>query len=198
MAFEYAVALTGGIATGKSTVKSLMSLYGFRAIDADAIAHQVLNEQSTTIANTFGKEYIDNSGKVKRKELGRYIFANKEAKKELESILHPLIKDEITRQSHYQDSFKKPYFIDIPLFFETKNYPIDYSVVVYAPFEIQLQRVIKRDNLTQQEAVLRIKSQLDIEKKRDLATWVIDNSKDLSHLQNECERIKNIIIKSIK
>ena len=115
--FKYAIALTGGIATGKSTVASLFMLHGFLTIDADKIAHKLLDMHSDKIASMFGQEYVEN-GKVLRKELGKIIFTNEENKLKLESLLHPLIKDEIVKRSRLFESQDKPYFIDIPLFFD--------------------------------------------------------------------------------
>ena len=192
MAFKYAIALTGGIATGKSTVASLLKLHGFRIIDADEIAHKILDSLADEIKNLFGDKYIKDN-KVDRKKLGELIFSNKDKKKVLEELLHPKIKEKITNESIKQDSFSFPYFIDIPLFFENKNYPIKNSVVVYAPKDLQLKRILKRDNLTKENALKRINSQIDIEKKKKLATWVIDNSKDLKYLQNEVEKIVEIV-----
>lgn len=185
--FKNAIALTGGIATGKSTVCNILKLHGFSIIDADKIAHQVLQEQKEKISSIFGKDYIKN-GKVDRKKLAKLIFNNKEAKKTLESLLHPLIKKEIEKESLKLEKYQVPYIVDIPLFFETKNYPIKRVVVVYAPKELQLERLIKRENLNKDEAKKRIESQMDIEKKKELANFVIDNSKDLKHLQNEIEK----------
>ena len=187
MAFAYAIALTGGIATGKSTVASLLSLNGMRVIDADSIAHTLLDASSAWVKERFGSEYILPSGKVDRAKLGGMIFATPEAKKDLEAFLHPKIKAEIEKQSEKQDSFKFPYLIDIPLFFENNNYPIEQSVVVYTPADIQLQRFMKRNGFSEEESHRRIASQLPIEEKKEQATWVIDNSKDLKHLQNEVE-----------
>lgn len=187
MAFEYAIALTGGIATGKSTVASLLALNGMRVIDADSISHQILDASSAWVAETFGKQYVKSNGKVDRQSLGTYIFANSEAKKILEEYLHPKIKEEIEKQSEKQDQFKFPYLIDIPLFFENGNYPIKESVVVYAPSDIQLERFMKRNGFSEEESRRRIASQLPIDEKKAKATWVIDNSKDLKHLQNEVE-----------
>ncbi len=194
MAFEYAIALTGGIATGKSTVASLMVLHGIRVIDADKIAHRLLDENKDFVAKNFGKEFVDQKG-VDRAKLGKLVFFDKEKKKELEEFLHPKIKYEIKKESSKQDKFKFPYLIDIPLFFENKNYPIKNSVVVYAPPEIQLQRFIKRNGFEEDEAKRRISSQLPIDEKKKLATWVIDNSKDLKHLQNEVENFVETIKK---
>jgi len=186
MAFKYAIALTGGIATGKSTVASLLALHGLRVIDADAIAHKLLDENSGWVAETFGGQYVKN-GRVVRSELGKVIFSDAGAKAKLEAFLHPLIRRAIEEESERQDRFKFPYLIDIPLYFETQAYPIGDSVVVYTPKEIQLQRFMKRSGYEEAEALRRIESQMDIEEKKKRATWVIDNSGDLKHLQEECE-----------
>jgi len=195
MAFEYAVALTGGIATGKSTTTMLLSLYGFRFIDADKIAHSMLDMHSAKIAQLFGDEFVSD-GIVDRAKLGSLIFSDSSKRVELESLLHPLIYDEIQRLSIEQDRYQKPYIIDIPLFFEGGRYPIERSVVIYTPKAKQLERLIARDGYTQDEALKRIESQMDIEQKRQRATFVIDNSGDLKQLQRECDRVKEEILSS--
>jgi len=195
-AFEKAIALTGGIGTGKSSASAILSLFGFRVIDADKIAHSVLDSKANEIAQRFGKEFILSDGKVDRKRLGRVVFADKELREELESIVHPSIREEIEKASLEQERLGKPYLIDIPLFFERGNYPIDRVITVYAPKELQIERIMKRDSLSKDEALQRIDAQMDIEEKRRLATWVIDNSGSLKQLQNECERVKSEIISS--
>ncbi|MCT7550130.1 dephospho-CoA kinase [Aliarcobacter butzleri] len=191
--FKNAIALTGGISTGKSTVCNLLKLHGFLTIDADKIAHKLLDENSSKIEEMFGKEYVENE-KVLRKELGKIIFSNEENKLKLEALLHPLIKEEIIKESKIYEEQNKPYFVDIPLFFEKMHYPISKSLVIYTPKELQIQRLMKRDNIDEKEAKLKISNQMDIEEKRKLANIVIDNSKDLKHLQNEVERVIGEII----
>ncbi|WP_373073561.1 dephospho-CoA kinase [Sulfurimonas sp.] len=186
MPFKYAIALTGGIATGKSTVASLLALNGMRVIDADTISHQILDDSKEWVADTFGEEYI-NSKKVDRAKLGTLVFSNAEAKKKLEDYLHPKIRQEIAKQSEKQDKFNFPYLIDIPLFFENNSYDIEDSVVVYTPADIQLERFMKRNGYSLDESQKRIASQMPIDEKKAKATWVIDNSKDLKHLQEEVE-----------
>ncbi len=189
-----AIVLTGGIASGKSTVTALMQLYGFRVIDADKIAHSVLDNQSKEIENAFGSEYIKD-GKVDRKALGSLIFANIQKRLILEEIVHPKIREQILSEAKKQESFNKPYFIDIPLFFEREgSYNIDRVLVVYTPKEIQLDRLIKREGFSKKEALDRINAQIPIDSKRERATHLIDNSKDLAHLQRECERVKEEIL----
>jgi len=192
MAFEYAIALTGGIATGKSTVASLMALNGMRVIDADTISHEILDASSSWVKETFGDEYI-NGSKVNRTKLGTLVFSDDEKKRVLEKFLHPKIRDEIEKRSIKQDGFKFPYLIDIPLFFENSAYNIKDSVVVYTPSDVQLERFIKRNKYSEEESLKRIASQMPIDEKKEKATWVIDNSKNLKHLQQEVEDFVEII-----
>jgi len=188
-----AIVLTGGIASGKSTVSALMQLYGFRVIDADKIAHKVLDDSSAEVIKSFGSEYVVGN-RVDRKKLGALIFADKEKREQLEAIVHPKIRDEILFQAKQQEAFGKPYFIDIPLFFEREGvYNIDKVLIVYTTKEQQLERLMKREGLSEKEAMQRVDAQLPIDSKRDRATYIIDNTKNLIHLQNECERVKGLI-----
>ena len=191
--FKNAIALTGGIATGKSTVANLFMLHGFLTIDADEIAHKILDDNSAKIASLFGDKYVQNN-QVIRKELGNLIFNNKDEKLKLEQFIHPLIKKEIIKKAQLFESNNKPYLIDIPLFFENKNYDIKRSIVVYTPKNIQIERLTKRDKSSIQDATARINNQMDIEDKKKLATYIIDNSKDLVHLISEVERVKKEVV----
>lgn len=194
--FQNAIALTGGISTGKSTVCNLLKLHGFSIIDADNIAHRLLDSNSDKIAILFGNEYVDN-GKVIRKELGKIIFSNEENKLKLEALLHPLIYKEIEKEALKLEKYEKPYFIDIPLYFEKMSYPVKSTLVIYTPKDIQVQRLMQRDSINEDEALLKISNQMDIEKKKELADRFIDNSKDLKHLENEIEKyIKEILWKN--
>ncbi|HHE05594.1 MAG TPA: dephospho-CoA kinase [Epsilonproteobacteria bacterium] len=194
MSFKYAIALTGSIATGKSTVAKFFTLFGFTVIDADRISHKILQMQQETIGQLFGKNLIV-EGKVDRKALGRIIFSDKQKRKELEALLHPLIFDEIKRLSTEEEKLKQPYFVDIPLFFENGRYPIEKSLVVYTPKYIQLKRLVLRDGYNEEEALRRIETQIDVEEKRKRATYIIDNTDDLIALKHECMRVKEKIEK---
>lgn len=191
--FNNAIVLTGGIATGKSTVANLFKLHGFLCIDADEIAHKILDENSDYIGTLFGSEYIENK-KVLRKKLGSLIFSNQIEKEKLESFIHPLIKQSIEKESELFEKNNKPYLIDIPLFFEKKNYDIKKVIVVYTSKEIQIKRLMKRDNSSFEDAKVRIENQMSIEEKKKLGNYIIDNSKDMSHLVNEIERVKNELL----
>jgi dephospho-CoA kinase len=193
MAFKYAVALTGGIATGKSTVGKILQEMGFDLIDADKIAHALLEEHSSRIVSLFGREVMGRDGRINREALGRIVFANSQKKRLLESLLHPLIYQRIEDLSMALDREERSYLVDIPLFFETRRYPIARVVVVYAPREIQQTRLMMRNGYTQEEAERRLSSQMDIEEKRKMATYIIDNSSTVESLQEECVKISKLI-----
>ena len=193
MAFEYAVALTGGIATGKSTVAKIFSSLGFEIIDADKIAHEILDREYKEVAELFGEEYLLNK-KVNRKALGALIFTNQDEKLRLEALLHPLIFSEIESKSIELDMKKRPYLVDIPLFFESKRYPIEKVIVVYIPQKLQLERLMERDNSEKQVAQQRIDSQLSIEEKKHKATYLIDNQGDEKSLQEVCVKVKDKVM----
>ena len=178
------IILTGGIATGKSTVANMFQKEGFYIVDADKIAHNLLDKKSEDIGKLFGAEFIK-EGKVDRKKLGSLVFKDQKSKKTLESLLHPLIREEIERSAKQLEKEGKKYLIDIPLFYETKGYKADKVIVVYAPKSVQLERLIKREGFDKPEALRRIESQMDIEKKKELADIVIDNSKDIKNLEKE-------------
>ncbi len=188
----YAIALTGGIGCGKSTVCSLLSLSGFDIIDTDKIAKIILDDNKEKLKLLFGDEYIVGH-EIDRQKLGRLVFSDKEAREKLESFVHPLIYDEVIARADELEKKQTPYIVDIPLYYETKNYDIDKVVCVYCPISMQIQRVISRDNKTPKEIEDIIKSQIDIETKKQKSDYVIDNTKDLIHLQDEVDRFKKAI-----
>ena len=194
MAFIYAVALTGGIATGKSTVAKMFEQDGYTIIDADKIAHEVLQSQADAIAKMFGNEVLK-EGVVDRKALGAIVFANPKERKRLEALLHPLIYEEIEKRATAEDAKQKPYIVDVPLFFEGGRYPIERVLVVYAPQALQIERAMVRDGLSREAVLSRIEVQLDIEQKRKQAAFLIDNSQDQTQLRVEYHKAKEAIEK---
>lgn len=189
MNLNFAIALSGGIASGKSTIGSLLSLKGFKIIDLDKITHNLLSLHVNKIKNLFGDEYV-NGSHVNKNKLAKLIFNDPKQKQKLEDFLHPLIRKECESEALKLEKFKVPYFIDIPLFFEKQEfYPLKYSVLIYAPKQTQIQRLMNRQNLNEKEAIVRINNQMDIENKKNLASFVVDNSQDLGHLQDEVERL---------
>ncbi|EES89080.1 dephospho-CoA kinase [Helicobacter canadensis] len=187
MSFKYAIVLTGGIGSGKSTIASFLKLYGYEVVCADSIAHTILDQSTKEVVEIFGKEILENN-RINRKRLGEIVFNDKKKKEILEKILHPKIKEEILKQAKALETKKIPYFLDIPLFYETKNYPFKEVLLVFVPREIQIQRIQKRDHLELQAIQARISSQIPLEEKKQLASYVIDNSGDLENLQKEVEK----------
>lgn len=187
MNFKYAIALSGGIASGKSTVASLLKLYGYCVICADSIAHRVLEENKDSIVAVFGDEILGGDGKIERKKLGGIVFSNATLRKELEAILHPKIKAEILKEAQKEEQKKIPYFVDIPLFFERGDYPIAHSLLIATTQELQIERLKKRNGFSEQEALSRINAQMPLGQKRAMASYVIENCSSLESLQQKLE-----------
>lgn len=181
----YILGLTGGIASGKSTVSAYLAQNGASIIDADLIARQVVAKKSSglkQIVAKFGEEILTASGELDRKKLGKLVFSNKELLKALTDITGPLIRAEILREIEAAKKAQvKLVVLDIPLLFETGYQTLcDKVMVVTIPSEVQLERVMKRDNLSAAEARKRIANQLPASKRNELADVLIDNSKSVA------------------
>lgn len=175
------IGLTGGIATGKSTVARLVESRGYPVIDADQISHeltQIGNPGYQQILNHFGENILNESLKIDRKKLGDLIFNSKSEKKALEDILHPLIQAEVLEiKSAYEMKRSPVLFYDVPLLYEkNQQAQFDAVVVVWCQPEIQLHRLMERNNLTESEALSRIKAQMPMSHKISQASYCIDNS----------------------
>jgi len=173
--------LTGSIGSGKSTTASLLKLYGYKVISADEVAKKVREENRDKIVEMFGT--------ADKGELAKIIFNDSKKREELEKLLHPKIKSYIMEEAYKLEKDEVPYFLVIPLYFEKGNYPeFDKVVVVYTPIDIEIERVAKRNGISIEEAKKLVNLQMNIDEKRKRATYVIDNSKDLKHLQKEVEK----------
>jgi dephospho-CoA kinase len=176
------IGLTGGIACGKSTVSAMLVRRGAILIDADQIAREVVEPGSPVLARVaerFGQDILLPDGRLHRKKLGERIFGDDAARKDLESLLHPpiraIMKERMREnESHYPD---KLVVVDVPLLYESGlEWMFEQVLVVYVPRELQLKRLIARDGLTTEQAERRLQAQMPIERKRDKADVVIDNS----------------------
>lgn len=181
----YILGLTGGIASGKSTVSAYLAQNGALIIDADLIARQVVAKKSSglkQIVAKFGGEILTASSELDRKKLGKLVFSNKELLKALTDITGPLIRAEILREIEAAKKAQvKLVVLDIPLLFETGYQTLcDKVMVVTIPSKLQLERVMKRDNLSAAEARKRIANQLPASKRNELADVLIDNSKSVA------------------
>ncbi len=192
MLFKYACVLTGGIATGKSTVCSLLKSHGYSIIDADTVAKEQLENSKSELKELFGESIFDGLT-IDRKKLADIIFNSQSQREKLNSLIHPKVRLEMKRLALEKERLNESYIVDIPLFFESGEYECEVSVVVYTPKDIQLKRLMKRDNISEEEAIKRIKSQIDIDEKKKKADWVIDNSSDLKQLEKETEKFIDFI-----
>ncbi len=192
MAYEHAIVLTGGIATGKSTVSGILKTHGFEVIDADSIAKEILPLHVNEVEKIFGSRVV-RDGVIDRKALGAIIFNDKQEREKLNAFLHPLIREEIYQRSKILEEKQKPYIIDIPLYFESEGYQCKVVVVVYAPIEVQRKRLMIRENFTKEEAQKRIDAQISIEEKRVMADFLINNSFDRKFLDEEIEKFMKFV-----
>ena len=182
---QHAIALTGGIATGKSTTAAILKARGYAVVDADSIAHEVLRRERGEIVEVFGEGVLE-GGEICRKKLGMIVFGDAQKRAALEEIVLPRVNEEILSRAEKLEAGGEIYFLDIPLFFEQggrERYPVKWVVVVYAPKPCQLARLMARNNLTQTEALQRIDAQLSIETKRAQSDFVIENLGDLEALE---------------
>ncbi len=193
---HYAIALSGGIGTGKSTVASLLRLYGFEVIDADFIAHRLLKEKQKEVVDLFG-EGILKEGEIDRKSLGARVFGDPKERARLEALLHPPIRQEILQKAQKLEAKAFPYFIDIPLFFEKRDdYPmVNQTLLIYAPRKLQVERIKKRDSLSMEEIEARLGAQMDIKEKVPMAHYILSNEGNLNDLTQEVERLIETIKK---
>ena len=174
--------LTGGIATGKSTVAAIFEEAGARLIDADRIAREVVRKGSSAyrdIVAHFGMDVLLGDGEIDRRRLAAIVFNDPAAQRALEDIIHPQVKREVDRRVGLigRQTPEAIVILDIPLLFEAgMQGGLDAVILVYASERLQLERLMARDGLTEPEALARIRAQMPIESKKALATRVIDNS----------------------
>jgi dephospho-CoA kinase len=188
------IGLTGSIASGKSTVSNMLKEYGFPIVDADVVARQVVEPGSETlkkIAEAFGEEVLTENGELDRKKLGSIIFNDEEKRQLLNSIIHPAIRKEMLRQrDEYLEKGEKTVIMDIPLLFESKlQHFVDKILVVSVSEDVQLERLMKRNQLTEEEAKARIQSQLPLSVKEQGADAVINNNGSIEETRKQLEQI---------
>ncbi|MCD6280636.1 MAG: dephospho-CoA kinase [Deltaproteobacteria bacterium] len=179
--------LTGGIATGKSTVANIMAEAGAHVIDADRIAKDVVKKGLPAwkeITEYFGKEILGSDGEIDRERLGDVVFGSKDKLEVLNKIVHPRVFEEMAREMEEvkQRAPDSIVILDIPLLIETGLHKLLSNVIlVYAPERIQLARLMARDNIPKEAALKRIRSQMPMEQKKAFANYIIDNSSEIEH-----------------
>lgn len=175
------IGLTGGIASGKSTVAELLARRGAIVIDADLLAREVVEPGAPAlaeVARVFGASVLSEDGSLNRKQLGQLVFSDAGKRKILEDILHPPIRKLMReRMEEGRRLFPdKLVVVDVPLLYESHlEEEFEEVLVVYVDPAVQIERLMTRNGLTRQEAQLRLDAQIPIQWKREWADYVIDN-----------------------
>jgi len=193
------IGLTGGIATGKSTVKKLIESLGYPVIDADQISHEMTEvgrEGYSKIVSHFGKQILQTDLSLNRKALGQIIFNDSEKRIQLEQILHPLIQTEVQKQKdmHFKNKVGLCFY-DVPLLFEKdlqKNF--DLVVLIWCDPFVQKIRLAARNQLTESEIQSRLSSQKEMAYKIKNANHCLDNSTDLDGLEKQVHRLVQTLV----
>lgn len=194
--------LTGGIASGKSTVAAMLRERGVTVIDADLIAREVVEVGKPAyngIVKYFGTSVLDETGALNRAVLGEIIFSDREKRMVLNEIVHPEVRKEIRLQATLaQERGERLVFMDIPLLYESKlTYMVDRVVVVYVPESVQFIRLMERDEFDEEQAKKRLRAQMNIEEKRKLANYVIDNQGSRSDTQKQVDDLVTSLLAEI-
>jgi len=199
------VGLTGGIVGGKSTVASMFRDLGAKIIDADRLGHSVILPYKPAwkkIVKLFGEEILRNDLTIDREKLGKIVFGDQALLKKLNEITHPeiikLIKKEINLAKNKTHNHGKILIIDAALIYEAKiDRLMDKIIVVYIDENEQIKRLIKRNNLSKDEASQRVKSQIPMKEKIKMADYVIDNNDTLDKTKEQVETIWQSLVFSI-
>ena len=191
------IGLTGGIATGKSTVTNIIKGYGYKVIDADKIARDIVKKDKPAykkIVEDFGEEILNKDKTLNRKKLGDIIFRDKSLREKLNNIVHPYVFKTIKGLIIEYSQNEKYIFVDIPLLIEEidkfKECGICFDEIwlVYTDEVTQLDRLIKRDSINKEEGLERIRAQMPINLKREYATKIIDNRGNFKTLKKQMEK----------
>ena len=188
------IGLTGSIANGKSTIAEMLDSYGLPIVDADKVARQVVEPGSETlkkIAEAFGTDVIATDGSMDRAKVGSIIFHDESQRTVLNNIIHPAIRAEMLRQRDEYIANGAPHVVmDIPLLFESKlQHFVEKILVVSVSEEVQLARLMTRNQLTEQEARARIATQIPVVEKEAGADAVIDNNGSIEQSAKQLEKI---------
>ena len=189
------IGLTGGIASGKSTIANMLKNEGITVIDADVesrLAVEQGEEAYDHIVNHFSKSILLEDGSINRAKLGEIIFNIKEERMKLNEIVHPAVRKRMLQKKESAENNGEAIIImDIPLLFESKfTELVDKTLLVFVDEDIQLQRLMERNHYSKQEALARIHSQMPLAEKKRLADVVIDNNGSLE--QTELQ-LKNVL-----
>jgi len=188
------IGLTGSIGTGKSMIAAKFQELQIPVVDADIIAREVVEpkrEAYVKIVETFGTEILHEDGTLNRKALGQIVFNDEAKRKKLNEIIHPAIRKEmLKKRDHLVEQGEQCVVLDIPLLYESGlTHFVDKVIVVFTDPDVQLKRIMARDNSTEQEAKSRINSQIPVAEKAKKADAVIDNNGTKESSRKQLETI---------
>jgi dephospho-CoA kinase len=185
------IGITGGIGSGKSTVGDMLAGLGYTVIDSDRVAHELTSPGSKVLAEIvehFGTEVLHPDGGLDRKKLGSIVFSDPSRRKELESILHPRIVAECLDRAGKADrepEGREPVFILAPLLFEAGLEDLFDSIwLCYAPDEIRIDRVMKRDQVERESVIRRMRAQVSDESKREKVDIIINTGGSIDEMES--------------
>ncbi|MDW3893914.1 dephospho-CoA kinase [Staphylococcus saprophyticus] len=187
------IGLTGGIASGKSTVSELLSAHGFKIVDADIASRQAVEKGTKgleRVKEAFGEQAIDENGEMNRAYVGEVVFNQPEKRLELNEIVHPIVREIMEKEKVQYLSEGYHVIMDIPLLFENNlQDTVDEVWLVYTSESIQIDRLMERNNISMEEAKARVYSQISIDKKRRMADHEIDNRDTKLELKQNLENL---------
>lgn len=189
-----AIAITGSIATGKSTVSKYLIQQGYPVIDTDIISRVVVEKGTVgleRLKENFGEDIIQADGTLNRKALSNIVFNDAASKEKLNQILHPLIsKESKERMAAYKEEGHSLIFVDIPLYYEVDiDIPTDAVWLVYVSPDIQLERLMKRNLMSEEDARQLISNQISIQDKAKWSEIMIDNSNTLEETHKQIDQL---------
>ena len=187
------IGITGGIASGKSTVTNFLRKQGFQVVDADAVVHQLQKHGARlfqALVQHFGQEIILENGELNRPLLASFIFSNPEEREWSRITQGEIIREELATLRDQLVQTKEIFFMDIPLLFEQDYVSwFDETWLVYVDRDVQVERLMKRDHLSKNEAESRLAAQWPLEKKKDLASHVLDNNGSRDQLVSQVVKL---------
>ncbi|AZV63255.1 dephospho-CoA kinase [Peribacillus frigoritolerans] len=188
------IGITGGIASGKSTVSLYLQELGFTIVDADLASRAVVEpgeEAYHQVVEAFGEDILLTDGNIDRVKLGSIIFNDQEKRLLLNGIVHPAVRNWMRVKTEAAlSSGEETVFMDIPLLFESKlTFMVDKTLLIYVDEQVQLERLMNRNGLSETEALARINSQMPLADKKALADAVIDNNGDINETKRQVKAI---------
>ncbi|MCT4508362.1 MAG: dephospho-CoA kinase [Tepidibacter sp.] len=191
------IGLTGSIGSGKSTVSNILKKQNINIIDADKISRKIFDDKKAldAVVECFGSEILNSDKVLDRKKLGSIVFSDKDKLKKLNSITHPIIINKIKVSiDKLKKQGKKIVVLDVPLLIEANLIDlVDILLLIICNEKIQVERIVKRDNIKKEDAILRIRSQMSLDDKKKYADYIIDNSYNQNKLKLEVEKFCNYV-----